>query len=256
MNAAAQNIISLTNHVSLDRAASGCLTCNKRGQCPAAGIESGLQPTQRVIRAGATLYAADAAFDGIYIVRSGFLKSYSVDTDGAMQVTGFHLPGDCVGMDGIETGRYGDHVEALDTTSVCKLPLSLFTEAGDGARTAAGSSSALMLALVKLMSRTISSDRRMFFTLGKMSARRRMGVFLKELSERMESSGYSASEFKLCMSRTDIANYLCLALETVSRLVSQLQAEGAIAIDRRHIRLLDMDLLVQDDLHERSRKAG
>lgn len=257
MNSAAQNIVVLKSHVRQERA-SACLACAKRSQCPAAGIESGSQPTQRIIQSGKSLYEAGHRFDGIYIVRSGFLKSYSIDADGVMQVTGFHLPGEFVGMDGIENGSYGDHVEALDTSSVCKLPLALFNEVrGEVKNASAASGGFPLLMLVKLMSRTIASDRRMFFTLGKMSARRRIGVFLKDLSERMAKCGYSASEFTLCMSRTDIANYLCLALETVSRLVTQLQAEGAIEINRRNIRLLDMEALAHDGIGaERVRRAG
>jgi CRP/FNR family transcriptional regulator len=246
MKNAAHNIIVLKNHALPERA-SACLACTRRTQCPAAGRDSAIQPTQHVIQTGAAVYAAGDRFDGIYMVRSGFLKSFSIDNDGIMQVTGFYLPGEYFGMDGIESGRQGEHVEALDTTSVCRIPLEFFSQADDPA---------VSLALVKLMSRTLVSDRRMFFTLGKMTARRRMGVFLKELSERMAKSGYSPDEFTLCMSRTDIANYLCLALETVSRLVTQLDAQGVIAIDRRKIRLLDMDALVQDDIVEKQRKAG
>jgi CRP/FNR family transcriptional regulator, anaerobic regulatory protein len=254
MNAAVQNIVVLKSPARQE-GVSACLTCSKRAQCPAASVASG-QPAQRIVQSGKAVYEAGERFEGIYIVRSGFFKSYSIDADGVMQVTGFHLPGDFIGMDGIESGHYGDNVEALDTSSVCKLPLSMFSEAPSDASAPDGHGT-LMLKLVKLLSRTISGDRRMFFTLGKMSARRRMGVFLKELSERMAQSGYSASEFTLCMSRTDIANYLCLALETVSRLVTQLQTEGTIAIDRRHIRLLDMHALVRDDGGvERMRKAG
>lgn len=253
MNAAVQNIVTLKAHNRAE-GAGPCLACTKRAQCPAAGLDTGNQVSQRVVHSGKALYEAGARFDGVYIVRSGFFKSYSVDADGVMQVTGFHLPGDFVGMDGIEGGSYGDTVEALDTSSVCRIPMSLFS-VSHRATTDAGAD--MMLGLVKLMSRTLSADRRMFFTLGKMSARRRMGVFLKELSERMAKSGYSAHEFKLCMSRTDIANYLCLALETVSRLVTQLNDEGVIAIDRRNIRILDMDALVQDSPQpERLRKAG
>jgi CRP/FNR family transcriptional regulator len=254
MSTAAQNVIALKSSNRPERAGA-CLACTKRGQCPAAGIDASVQPVQSLIRAGETLYEAGDAFDGVYIVRSGFLKSYAIDPDGVMQVTGFHLPGDFVGLEGIEHGAYGEHVEALDTTSVCKLTLSVFKAQG-AAEHEPAASSALMLMLVNVMSRTIASDRRMFFTLGKMTARRRMGMFLKELSERMARSGYSASEFTLCMSRTDIANYLCLALETVSRLITQLHAEGIIEIDRRHIRLLDMDALVRDEFQEKARKAG
>lgn len=261
MNAATRNIVLIKSHSRAESAAP-CLACTKRTQCPAAGLDTGAQVSHQVVHGGSALYEAGARFDGVYIVRSGFFKSWSVDSEGVMQVTGFYLPGDFVGMDGIESGHYGDNVEALDTSSVCRIPLSVFgasregKEGKEGKATQSEAGAGMMLALVKLMSRTIAADRRMFFTLGKMSARRRMGVFLKELSERMALSGYSDSEFTLCMSRTDIANYLCLALETVSRLVTQLNDEGVIAIERRKIRILDRDALVQDAVPERVRKAG
>lgn len=255
MTAANRNIVVLKGQNRAD-AAGSCIACTKRSQCPAAGLDTGSQVTHQVVHGGGTLYEAGARFDGVYIVRSGFFKSYSVDSEGTMQVTGFHLPGDFVGMDGIESGAYGDTVEALDTSSVCRLPLSVFSQARSSGQDVPPANADMMLALVKLMSRTIAADRRMFFTLGKMSARRRMGVFLRDLSERMARSGYSASEFNLCMSRTDIANYLCLALETVSRLVTQLNDEGVIAVERRKIRILDREALVQDTPPERMRRAG
>ncbi|MDY6982567.1 MAG: helix-turn-helix domain-containing protein [Pseudomonadota bacterium] len=250
MKAATQNVVVLKSHRA--ESAAPCMACSKRAQCPAAGLDTGAHVTQQVVHGGSSLYESGARFSGVYIVRSGFFKSYSVDSEGVMQVTGFHLPGDFVGLDGIESGAYGDTVEALDTSSVCRIPLSVF----DGRHAQSEAGAEMMLAFVKLMSRTIAADRRMFFTLGKMSARRRIGVFLKELSERMAASGYSASDFTLCMSRTDIANYLCLALETVSRLVTQLNEKGVIAIERRNIRILDRDALVQDAAPERVRKAG
>lgn len=257
MSAPYRNIVVLKTPARHDEAAGPCLACTKRALCPAAGLETGAQVSHRVIHPGKALYESGAAFDGVYVVRSGFFKSYAVDSDGIMQVTGFYLPGDFVGMDGIESGMYGDTVEALDTSSVCKIPLSVFSTAGrDGRASGAETDTEVMLGLVKLMSRTIAADRRMFFTLGKMSARRRIGVFLSELSERMAKSGYSATDFTLCMSRTDIANYLCLALETVSRLITQLNDEGIIAIERRKIRILDRAALLQDAAPERARKAG
>jgi CRP/FNR family transcriptional regulator len=254
MNSAVQNIIVL-NQSRHDRT-SACQACARKSVCPAAGSESGSQVVQKVVQSGKTIYEAGGKFDGIYVVRSGFFKSYAIDADGVMQVTGFHLPGDFFGMDGIESGRYGDHVEALDTSSVCKLPLDLFNST-PRALQQDGTVEPAVLSLVKLMSRTIRGDRNMFFTLGKMSARRRLCVFLQDLSERMAQSGYSKTEFKLCMSRTDIANYLCLALETISRLFSQLQAEKIIAADRRNLRILDMAALLHDDEgHGGVRKAG
>jgi CRP/FNR family transcriptional regulator, anaerobic regulatory protein len=260
MNTAARNVVLLNSSRQKQRA-SVCEECAQRAMCPVAGLEDNRLVVQRVIQNNHTVYEAGDHFDGIYIVRSGFLKSYSIDTEGVMQVTGFHFTGEFFGMDGIESGSFGDYVEALDTSSVCKIPLELFSRARSTAMaTCTGDEQAQspMLALVKLMSRTISSDHNLFFTLGKMSARRRIGVFLKDLSERMEKSGYSGEAFTLFMSRTDIANYLCLALETVSRLFSQLQAEGVISINRRKLKLLDKEALVHDDAarQERIRKVS
>jgi len=254
MNSAVRNIVVLNQN--RQERASACQACAKKPLCPAAGSESGSQAVQKIVQNGKAVYVAGNKFDGIYVARSGFFKSYAIDADGVMQVTGFHLPGEFFGMDGIESGRYSDHVEALDTSSACRLPLELFSSAPRTLQ-ADGSVEPAVLSLVKLMSRTITRDRNMFFTLGKMSARRRLCVFLQDLSERMAQSGYSRTEFKLCMSRTDIANYLCLALETVSRLFGQLQAENIIAVDRRELKILDMTALMQgDEVHTRTRKAG
>jgi len=267
MNIAVQNLVVL-KHRQESAGVSACLTCSRKPLCPVnfapvSGRESGSMPVQKIIQSGKAVYDAGDQFDGIYIVRSGFLKSYAIDADGVMQVTGFHLPGEFFGMDGLENSHYSDHVEALDTSSVCRLPLALFTNPGSEVSSAKAGlavrhdSGNMMLELVKLMSRTISSDRNMFFTLGKMSARRRFGTFLQDLSERMEKSGYSGTEFILCMSRSDIANYLCLALETISRLFSLLHAEGIITVERRNLKILDMAALTHDETKpEKNRKAG
>jgi CRP/FNR family transcriptional regulator, anaerobic regulatory protein len=253
MSSAIQNNVLILTRNQHERAGN-CQACTRKGLCPAnarpenAGGTS--QPVQKVIQAGKTAYEAWDNFSGIYIVRSGFFKSYSIDADGATQIKGFYLPGEFFGMDGIEDGHHKEYVEALDTSSVCKIPFESFI-ASPAVLEDAGNrewSAHLMLTLVKLMSRTISRDHEMFFTLGKMTARRRLGSFLLDLSRRMAQGGYSSTEFRLCMSRTDIASHLCLAVETVSRLFTQLQVEGAIEVDRRNLRILDKQALELDDV--------
>jgi hypothetical protein len=113
-----------------------------------------------------------------------------------------------------------------------------------------------MLSLMKLMSSTMGRDHKWFFNLGKMNARQRFGNFLLDLAERMAQSGYSEQEFRLCMSRTDIANYLCLALETVSRLFTQLHVEGVIEINRRHVKIIKKHALAAAEKIPESPRAG
>ena len=252
MNAVLPSKIIHLNRDTHERMAD-CQGCSKRSQCPMAGrpdsAMQGAQPMQKMIKSGKAAFEAGDKFEGVYIVRSGFFKSYSIDADGATQVTGFHLPGEFFGMDGIEDGHHREYVEALDTSSVCRIPMDAFsapaTTRHDGDRS--DWSNNLMFAMVKLMSRTIGRDHEMFFTLGKLSARRKLGTFLADLSRRMARGGYSSSQFRLCMSRTDIANHLGLALETVSRVFTQLHVEGALEVSGREIRITDEQSLLRDD---------
>jgi CRP/FNR family transcriptional regulator len=255
------DIVARTNIVVMNRdrqeRPGACQSCSKVERCPAAGRPDELgasgQPMQRVVKSGKPVFEAGGKFEGIYVARSGFFKSYTIDAEGAMQVTGFYLPGEFFGMDGIEDGVHKEYVEALDTSSICRIPLDSLcggVESQDVAQRAW--SNHMTLGLVKLMGRTISRDHDMFFTLGKMTAKGRLGAFLADLSRRMAQGGFSATEFRLCMSRTDIANYLCLALETVSRLFTQLQTDGVLEVDRRNLCIKDMRALVQDDATQQS----
>ncbi len=79
----------------------------------------------------------------------------------------------------------------------------------------------------------------MLLLLGDKSAQERLATFLLDLSQRLEQRGLSAHEFQLSMARQDIANYLGLTLETVSRTLTRFQKGGLLAVNHRHIRILD-----------------
>lgn len=205
-----------------------CRLCLRRAGCPAQDSHGGAQGQQRTTRAAQLVVEAGEPFDGVYMVRSGFFKSYFVDSEGEMQLTGFHFPGEVFGVDGIDTGAHGITVEALDTGSVCRIPLVGGAEGGLS-----------LLPLVKLMSKNLARDHRLIFALGKMSARRRFAAFLLDVADRMAESGYGDGELRLCMSRIDIANYLGLAVETVSRLFTLFDSAGLIRVKRRDLAILD-----------------
>jgi CRP/FNR family transcriptional regulator len=79
--------------------------------------------------------------------------------------------------------------------------------------------------------------------LGSMSANERLAAFLLNLSQRFAARGYSEREFHLRMSRAEIGSYLGMTLETVSRTFTALQQEGLLEVDKRHIRVNDLDAL-------------
>src|SRR5688572_28567377 len=101
------------------------------------------------------------------------------------------------------------------------------------------------MVMARLMSREIVREHSLMMLLGSMNAEERLAAFLLNLSQRLRARGYSAIEFNLRMSRAEIGSYLGMKLETVSRTFSALQAQHLLAVDMRHIRILDMDGLTR-----------
>jgi CRP/FNR family transcriptional regulator len=220
---------------SLARVPTKCGTCNLREVCLPCGMKGTdtelldtLVYTRKRLKRGDALYRAGDAFDSLYAVRSGFVKSRVVLEDGRDQVTGFHMSGEVVGMDGIGTDRHTADVVALEDTEVCVIPYSRLEKL------------ALQRQLHKVMSRELVRDQGVMMLLGTMRAEERLAAFLLNLSQRFVARGYSSSDFHLRMTRDEIGSYLGLSLETVSRLFSRFQEEGLVAVQQKHIRIMDI----------------
>jgi CRP/FNR family transcriptional regulator len=91
------------------------------------------------------------------------------------------------------------------------------------------------------MSREITRDYGVMLLLGSMRAEERLAAFLLNLSQRFVARGYSSTQFVLRMTREEIGSYLGLKLETVSRAFSRFQEEGHIAVQQKHIRILNVN---------------
>ena len=132
------------------------------------------------------------------------------------------------------TNNYG--VVALETSTVCKIPLAVFENM-------VSKYPALSNAFLKIMSREIIHTQRMIFVLSKMTAEQKAANFLINMSTVSKSRGYSSLVFNLSMSRADIANYLGLANETVSRIFKSFQDKGIISADRHQVSINDFETL-------------
>ena len=179
------------------------------------------------------LFRVGDRFQALYAVRAGSYKSYTLDSEGREHVLGFHLPGELLGLDAIYPGRHLCNALALDTASVCVLPYEQLSDL-------AGHLTGLRSQILRLMSKDIADNATLA---GDFTAEERLAAFLNGLSERFRQRGYSPTEFHLSMSRRDIANYLRLATETVSRVFARFEKDGLIAVDRRAVHLLDLPRL-------------
>jgi CRP/FNR family transcriptional regulator len=137
----------------------------------------------------------------------------------------------------------------LETSSVCELPmpeLDRMIATSDGLRKQ----------FLSQISRALIEEQQMLLTLGKLNAEQRVAYFLINMAKRNALSGGSATEFNLSMSRNDIANYLGLVAETVSRVIRRFQEGGAIEAKRRWMHIIDEAKLRQRLNLRSDRKAS
>ncbi len=212
-----------------------CSTCAFSQACLSEGMDKRALMDLHVLvehvgplHAGEHVFREGDAFEAIAAVRAGTVKTYVIDRDGHEQVLGFHLPGEVIGLDAIDGDRYPCNAVALDTVMLCRFSFPRIS-------VLAARLPGLQQHLFRLMSRDIG---RASLLAGDYSADQRMAAFLIGLSRRLAARGFSPDRFQLTMARTDIANYLRLAPETVSRVLKRFQHDGLIHVDRRELELL------------------
>ena len=160
---------------------------------------------------GECIFREGDRFEAIAAVRAGTVKTRTIDRDRREHVLGFHLPGEVIGLDAIDGERYPCDAVALDTVMLCRFS---FPKISVLATRVPG----LQRQLFRLLSRDIG---RATLLAGDWSADQRMAAFLIGVSRRLAARGFSLRRFQLTMPRTDIANYLRLAPETVSRVLKR-----------------------------------
>lgn len=213
-----------------------CSTCAFSAACMSQGMDKSQLAELHVLvdhvgpySAGEHIFREGDPFEAIAAVRAGIVKTYVVDADGHEHVLGFHFPGEVIGLDAIDGEHYPCNAVALDTTMLCRFS---FPQMALLATRLPG----LQRELFRLLSRDIG---RAALLAGDWSADQRLAAFLVGISRRLAARGFSASRFQLTMPRTDIANYLRLAPETVSRVLRRFQDDGLLIVHRREVELLD-----------------
>ncbi len=191
---------------------------------------------KHMLKRGQVLYRAGEAFTCVYAIRSGSVKTYISTDDGRLQITGFHIPGELLGLNAMDDKRYNCDAMALETTSVCEISLDCFEALARQIPSA-------HYQMLRMMSKEIKLNQELMLLLGKKSAEERLATYLLTLSRRFALRNYSPTRFNLSMSRGDIGDYLGIAEETVCRIFTRFQEEGVVTTERRHIILNDLKRL-------------
>ncbi|HUW37379.1 MAG TPA: fumarate/nitrate reduction transcriptional regulator Fnr [Rhodocyclaceae bacterium] len=188
---------------------------------------------KEVYKRGQVLFRSGDRFDYVYAIRSGSVKTSVSSDDGRVQITGFHIAGELLGLSALASGHYSGEARALETISVCKVEASRLDEI-------AREIPSVQYQMLKIMSGQIRRDEELMLLLGTRRAEERLAAYLLGLSRRFASRNYSPKQFRLSMSRKDIGNYLGMAEETVCRILTRFHEDGLITAERRMVRLNDL----------------
>lgn len=191
---------------------------------------------RRKVAAGEYVYRAGQPMQAVFLIHVGSIKTCELARDGREQISGFRMRGDLVGVESIGLRVYACDAVAIEDCEVWELPYPPVLRA--------------CLEIPELQNRftaalagEIRRDRSWMLVFGTLSAEQRVASFLIDVASRHAELGYSDRRFVLRMSRADMANFLALKHETVSRALSHLQDLGCIRVQRRDVEVLDMPAL-------------
>jgi len=193
---------------------------------------------KRPIHKGEKIFQDGEALHSLFAIRTGTFKTFTIDSNGEEQITGFHLAGDLLGFDALARSEHQSFAQALETAMVCEIPYNTLDELSN-------SMPSLKRQVLRLMSNEIGNDQNMLSLLNRKNAEQRLATFISSLSSRYKERGLSPYEFRLTMTRGDIGNYIGLTVETISRLLNRFHKEGVITIDGKLIKINDLDQLHQ-----------
>ncbi len=235
---------------TLNKLKISCNRCNLSEICIPRGLSrEGVDTISKVVKQKIILdqsemiYRQGDSFKGIFAIHSGMAKLVTDDLAGEEHILSILLPGELLGFDGLND-QHSCSAVALNSVSICELPEDRIDE--------------LCRKVPKLTrelfrhSSDILNESQARVVSTKLSGEQKIAGFLLDLSSRLKERGFSESEFILPLTRNEIGNHLGLAIETVSRLLKQLQQKKLVAIQQKEVQIIDMEGLKSIAIHDES----
>ena len=198
-------------------------------------VEMGRMMTQKWIEPGQFVVLEGDPGDHAYTVTEGVIKVFKSLVDGRVQITGFLLPGDFLGMP--SRGQFMYSAEAISRARLCVFPRRPLLDLFDR-------SPGLEKRLLEIVNDELTLAQDHMLLLGRRTADERVACFLLEFAERFSCAGWSVDPLTLPVGRGDIADYLGLSLETVSRSFSRLKKKGILSLpNKRQVVILEAERL-------------
>lgn len=225
------------------RTTVSCTACSLRDMCLPGALDAGQRESfdqsmrrRKPLARDESLYVAGRPAHSVYAVRSGSLKACAVDSRGEEYVLGFFLPGEVLGLESLAGARYDHFVVALEPTLYCEIP-------GATLEHLMCQVTPLRRQFMSIVNDRMGQARQQSFIKSRRDAHARLATLLLDLVERRARRGLSADRFRLSMDRRDIAKYLGLTVETVSRSFTRFHRERVLEVRGKQIERLDTTAL-------------
>lgn len=212
------------------RLSADCQLCELADLCLG---DTCLEPDLQEFRRGQMIFRRGDRDQCLYSVRRGAVKLARHRVPGEEQVLGFYFPGDVFGFDGLSSARREHEAIALEDCMLCKVPVSELT---------AGAQVQRFHHTLRLLGDATLAFQEHAALVNRRHASTRLAAFLLDIANRSRCRHSEAISFALPMCRQDIASYLGLTVETVSRRLCDLERDGLIALDERRKAVLIRDL--------------
>jgi len=205
------------------------------------GFLNGLpETTERVVAAREYIFCEGDAKTHLYEVKTGAVCISKISIDGSRQVIKFALSGDVIGLGSQE--NYDTYAQATTLTKLKALSYASL-------RRIIQEDTTFSMKLWEMMTEELTATRNLVVTVGQRSAPQRIATFLLNMQERNRRQNLDSNTIVLLMTRSDIADYLGLTIETVSRTLTKFKLQKIIDIvENRHVTILNFDKL--EDLAE------
>ena len=215
-----------------------CVMCGLHRVCFLARIARGSGQSTNALRIrrtrianGHALYRAGDRIESLYMVRSGCIKEIDGADSAHDSIANFCLPGELLTLQSADASCSRTTCLAVESSFICAFPWRMVEHACAAAPDVVGE-------LIKLITKSGAATRELLTMIRNKDALQRVAGFSLNMCARLPSRGLQGREFWLGMSREDIAQYLGLRSETVSRCFSELARRGLVGVHAKRIRVL------------------
>ncbi|MBN2864626.1 MAG: fumarate/nitrate reduction transcriptional regulator Fnr [Thiotrichales bacterium] len=214
---------------------ASCLNCGLQKICFPTGLDKdemdrldAIVQRKAPLQKNQALFSAGDKFSSLYAIRAGVVKVFSFSDSGEEIIHGFYLPGDVVGIDALSSKKHLFNATALDVTSICTLPFEELSELSTKIPH-------LSSQVLSIMSKEVVEGRLHSELLTKKNADQRIAQFIWSMADRYRSRGYHYLEFRLSILHRDVATYLGLTPETVSRILAKLHNDKIVTWKKKEV---------------------